>query len=437
MKSPLQSSSLFTAAAAAAYGFEGRRFFPQQLTPPEESFDDENQLPTPEEFDKIVNDYLNNLSPKKKDKALVDQKRYQVIQQVLKDPRNTAISTAQFRFWVKKMFQLQPGTVGLVCHDGKPVAMKEQIYSILVQAHREAQHGGRDKTSALVRRKFSWIPKELVARFVRHCPFCITRRNGGQSPGVFTQQHKMHKPNQCINNTPRHSFDASFLCTPSMYEDSDFSSTTENGYGASPTSYAYSSSTSPARRDSTSIYDKEEEDFLQAYARNGGFHPFITHPNATAAAAAAAVAAVASTSTTPFSTTSTTRTPNSGAPTLFDDHTSSPTSQNIFYQASTGYLGYPSYYYPNVLGIVPCDNTPTGIDNHHQPPPPPPAVDSTVTTDSHPSTEDTTADILAHHHRHSQHQQQHQQPLPPTTPSNNNFMTYPNDDTNSSNHVLL
>lgn len=150
MKSPLQSSSLFTAAAAAAYGFEGRRFFPQQLTPPEESFDDENQLPTPEEFDKIVQDYLNNLSPKKRDKALVDQKRYQVIQQVLKDPRNTAISTAQFRFWVKKMFQLQPGTVGLVCHDGKPVAMKEQIYTILVQAHREAQHGGRDKTSALV-----------------------------------------------------------------------------------------------------------------------------------------------------------------------------------------------------------------------------------------------------------------------------------------------
>ncbi|CDS08880.1 hypothetical protein LRAMOSA10241 [Lichtheimia ramosa] len=433
MKSPLQSSSLFTAAAAAAYGFEGRRFFPQQLTPPEESFDDENQLPTPEEFDKIVQDYLNNLSPKKRDKALVDQKRYQVIQQVLKDPRNTAISTAQFRFWVKKMFQLQPGTVGLVCHDGKPVAMKEQIYTILVQAHREAQHGGRDKTSALVRRKFSWIPKELVARFVRHCPFCITRRNGGQSPGVFTQQqHKMHKPNHCINNvTPRHSFDASFLCTPSMYEDSDFSSTTENGYGASPTSYAYSTSTSPARRDSTSIYDKEEEDFLQAYARNGGLHPFMTHPNATAAAAAAAAAAaVASTSTTPFPTTFT-RTPNSGAPpSLFDDHTSSPTSQNIFYQASTGYLGYPSYYYANVLGIVPCDNTSTGMggNDNHQP----------VTTDNHSSTE-TTADILAHHHRHTQQQQQQQQqqqPIPPTV-SNSNLMTYPNDDTNNSNPVLL
>ncbi|KAI8339127.1 hypothetical protein BC941DRAFT_326316, partial [Chlamydoabsidia padenii] len=140
--------------------------------------DDENQLPTPEDFRAIVDDYLNNLSPKKRDKALVDQHRYYLIQQVLRDPRNTAISTAQFRFWVKKMFQLQMGTMDIICHDNKPVAVKEQIYDILVRAHREAHHGGRDKTSALVRRKFSWIPKELVARFVRHCPFCITRRNG-------------------------------------------------------------------------------------------------------------------------------------------------------------------------------------------------------------------------------------------------------------------
>ncbi|KAI9498167.1 hypothetical protein BDB00DRAFT_801408 [Zychaea mexicana] len=148
MNSPLQQTSQppFT-----GYGFESGRFFSQQSTPPDEPFDDENQLPTPAEFDAIVNNYLNNLSPKKRDKALVDQQRYQLIQQVLKDPRNTAISTAQFRFWVKKMFQLQPGTIDLVCHDSKPVAMKEQIYSILVRAHREAHHGGRDKTSALVK----------------------------------------------------------------------------------------------------------------------------------------------------------------------------------------------------------------------------------------------------------------------------------------------
>ncbi|KAI8099312.1 uncharacterized protein BX664DRAFT_253874 [Halteromyces radiatus] len=136
---------------------------------------DQDQYPSPEVFDAIVQDYLQNLSSKKRDKALVDQQRYGLILQVLKDPRNTAISTAQFRFWVKKMFHLHGSTV---CHDDKPVAMQEQIYPILIRAHREAHHGGRDKTSALVRKRYSWIPKELIARFVRRCPFCISRRNG-------------------------------------------------------------------------------------------------------------------------------------------------------------------------------------------------------------------------------------------------------------------
>lgn len=112
-------------------------------------YNDQDQYPSYEEFDAIVQDYLQNLSSKKRDKALIDQARYAMILQVLKDPRNTAVSTAQFRFWVKKMFQLTSRQI--VCHDGKPVAMREQIYGILVRAHREAHHGGRDKTSALVK----------------------------------------------------------------------------------------------------------------------------------------------------------------------------------------------------------------------------------------------------------------------------------------------
>ncbi|RUS13741.1 hypothetical protein BC937DRAFT_94843 [Endogone sp. FLAS-F59071] len=144
---------------------------------------DHSQFPTYAEFKGIVEDYLENLSPKKRDKALVDDHRYQLILQVLKDPKNTSVSTAQFRFWVKKMFKLaQVDSMDGVFHDKKPVATKEKIYDILVRAHGEVHHGGRDKTSALVRRRFSWIPKELIARFVRNCPFCISRRNGSQSP---------------------------------------------------------------------------------------------------------------------------------------------------------------------------------------------------------------------------------------------------------------
>ncbi|KAI9274964.1 hypothetical protein EDC94DRAFT_509315 [Helicostylum pulchrum] len=156
----------------------------QSTPPPTSGYDTmmHEQYPGLEEFNAIVNDYLQNLSSKKRDKALVDSTRYKLILQVLKDPRNTAISTAQFRFWVKKMFKLVTFEFEeFVCHDNKPVAIRENIYSILVIAHTEAHHGGRDKTSALVRKSYSWIPKELIARFVRHCPFCISRRNGCQS----------------------------------------------------------------------------------------------------------------------------------------------------------------------------------------------------------------------------------------------------------------
>ncbi|KAI8332937.1 hypothetical protein BC941DRAFT_330620, partial [Chlamydoabsidia padenii] len=234
-------------------------------------FDDENQLPTPEEFKAIVDDYLNNLSPKKRDKALVDQHRYYLIQQVLRDPRNTAISTAQFRFWVKKMFQLQVGTVDIICHDNKPVAIKEHIYDILVRAHREAHHGGRDKTSALVRRKFSWIPKELVARFVRHCPFCITRRNGGQSPNAI----KVNSPRYHYTDTPitmptnpRYlSFDhhaPSFICTPTIKEESELSvgpPSADSCFTSSPHYVTYHN-TNPTRPPSYFQYDREEDGFL-------------------------------------------------------------------------------------------------------------------------------------------------------------------------------
>ncbi|KAG1435557.1 hypothetical protein G6F56_013928 [Rhizopus delemar] len=104
------------------------------------------QFPSFEQFDAIIDSYLQNLSTKKRDKALVNSQRYSMILQVLKDPRNTSISTAQFRFWVKKMFRLAHHDI--IYHGNKPVATRENIYSILVRAHKEAHHGGRDKTSA-------------------------------------------------------------------------------------------------------------------------------------------------------------------------------------------------------------------------------------------------------------------------------------------------
>ncbi|KAI9315587.1 hypothetical protein BX666DRAFT_2137883 [Dichotomocladium elegans] len=249
--------------------------------PLESIFEDNNQILSPSQFEAIIEDYLHNLSAKKRDKALVDQQRYQLIHQVLKDPRNTAISTAQFRFWVKKMFELQSGTVDLVCHDGKPVAMREQIYAILVKAHTEAHHGGRDKTSAMVKREYSWVPKELVARFVRHCPVCITRRNGGQSPsdahksidGDIQKQSPTGIQNTMTTKHHVQSNPQSFtgavvppmLGTPLMQDDSDIASSgppsTEHGYDAS----SNNAITSPPRRLTPVTYSEEEEEMMKRY----------------------------------------------------------------------------------------------------------------------------------------------------------------------------
>jgi hypothetical protein len=79
---------------------------------------------------------------------------YDSILSVLRDPRNTALETAQFRFWTKKMFTLIVTDSGpIVVHENRPgpfcvrpldildirpdipwflVAVKEQIYDVLV-----------------------------------------------------------------------------------------------------------------------------------------------------------------------------------------------------------------------------------------------------------------------------------------------------------------
>jgi hypothetical protein len=118
----------------------------------------DSQLPTVEEFHVLLNEYITSLSEKKRDKALIGMARYQNIHAVLKDPKCTTIESAQFRFWAKKMFTMEVFSDGhsQVLHEGKPVAIKEDLFMILTNAHVQCQHGGRDKTSSQVRKYYSW-----------------------------------------------------------------------------------------------------------------------------------------------------------------------------------------------------------------------------------------------------------------------------------------
>jgi hypothetical protein len=130
--------------------------------------------PTSEQFAQMVNEYLSSLSPKKQTKALLTQAMYDDIREVLLHPTETKTGSAQFRFWSKKMFKLvSVQNTHIVIHENKPVAIKEQLYDVLVECHGQATHGGRDKTAAQVRKFYSWVPKELIARFVKGCPSCV------------------------------------------------------------------------------------------------------------------------------------------------------------------------------------------------------------------------------------------------------------------------
>ncbi|GAA5857928.1 hypothetical protein JCM8547_006625 [Rhodosporidiobolus lusitaniae] len=143
--------------------------------------DGSDGFPSEADFMVQMDEYLAGLNPKKRAKALMTREMYATILAILLDPHSTAQATAQFRFWAKRMFRLVvTPTANLVAHENRPVAVKDQIYAILVGTHGDVNHGGRDKTSAQVRRFYSWLPKELVSRFVKMCPTCIAKRRQQQ-----------------------------------------------------------------------------------------------------------------------------------------------------------------------------------------------------------------------------------------------------------------
>lgn len=152
---------------------------------------------------------MAGLNPRKRARCLIDQKTFDTIWDVLQDPENQALSNAQTRWWIRKMFSLSyPQTTlarsspsiptsnlsanphaldPIVVHDKKPLAIKEHMYQILCSCHAMCGHGGRDRTCAVIREHWAWIPKELVALFVKNCPTCLVKKTGNPDFGVLVE----------------------------------------------------------------------------------------------------------------------------------------------------------------------------------------------------------------------------------------------------------
>lgn len=198
-------------------------------------------FPRVEHFDELMESYVNELSVKKQDKALISARRAQQIRAVLNDPKDTSVGSAQFRFWVKKMFKLEPDDSRVpddrrwICHEGKPVAIREKLFKILTRAHEECKHGGRDKTSAEVRRIYSWVPKELISRFVKICPTCQVRRGGSH---LSPPDSRRNSPPMALSRIQPPQSQITYMRAqnmPSMVEYDEYrrSSTSSSSYGYS------------------------------------------------------------------------------------------------------------------------------------------------------------------------------------------------------------
>ena len=160
-------------------------------------------FPTYEQYQRIEDEYLSSLSERKQPKALITQALFDRIFAVLQNGSEDRSSTAQFRFWVRKMFVLAYSQTHsndnagetpelVVLHDKRPVAIKEQLYEVLCYCHAVARHGGRDKTCATLRLNYSWVPKELTAKFVKACPTCTLKRSG--NPDLLSHFGRVSSP---------------------------------------------------------------------------------------------------------------------------------------------------------------------------------------------------------------------------------------------------
>ena len=83
-----------------------------------------------------------------------------------------------------------PGDRCCALHEGKRVVLRDEIYDVIARAHTEAQHGGRDKTYSVLKRDWSYVPKETVATFIRLCSVCNGKRTKEKKQAADRKEKK-------------------------------------------------------------------------------------------------------------------------------------------------------------------------------------------------------------------------------------------------------
>ena len=181
--------------------------------------DELSGFPTYAQYKQVENSYIQSLTPRRQAKALISQSMFDRIWDVLHQPECQG-ETAQFRFWARKMFTVGKNyhnTLGVAAnndevlqevllHDNLLVAVQEQLYDLLCYCHGSTGHGGRDKTCALIRKHYTWVPKDLVSSFIKTCPTCILKKCGTLDSSVVAQPNAYECKVEDMNLPPLRDF---------------------------------------------------------------------------------------------------------------------------------------------------------------------------------------------------------------------------------------
>ncbi|KAF8591691.1 hypothetical protein K439DRAFT_1626681 [Ramaria rubella] len=167
-------------------------------------------MPTVDEYAAIQERFLSGLPADERSTVLIDSRIYVHVLDILTGRAVKDIRPAQFHSWALKTFQLQRCTYTLnhpevvheswdVFHEGKKIALVEELYTILCRAHCECGHGGAEETIDEVRREWRFVPKDLIARFVEACPTCMEKYAPEKQVTSFKTATRTNKEGQYVD----------------------------------------------------------------------------------------------------------------------------------------------------------------------------------------------------------------------------------------------
>ncbi|KAL1663299.1 hypothetical protein GGF50DRAFT_116176 [Schizophyllum commune] len=136
--------------------------------------------------------FLAPLSAAQRSKALISRANYNTIVSALDSTDPAVIASlhaseplderAHYIRWAANTFTLAHGPSGLhLLENDRPVAVQDELYGILCDAHDAVDHGSFDATYDHLCAAHARIPKKLVAMFVRLCPTCLGAQSGNDN----------------------------------------------------------------------------------------------------------------------------------------------------------------------------------------------------------------------------------------------------------------